>query len=153
MRTTTDNGSNFLKAFQVYGAALDMNNNIRGDPEPDDDREEEEGGEEEVEFVQVADILDENDGFELNLVSTVDAEKATSNDGYKRVYRSAFGKCQGLWNKCGRSVKAAEAVEEACSVQLLRPIATRWNSLFMAVERLLKILEKRAICTEFHVPM
>ena len=144
-----------------------------GDPEPGGDgEEEEEEEEEEVEFVDVAEILDENDGFEfelpkhqrcachlLNLVSTTDAEKATSNEGYKRVYRSAFGKCQGLWNKCGRSVKAAEAVEDACSLQLLRPIATRWNSTFMAVERLLKILEKKgepalkAICSEFNVPM
>ena len=34
VRTTTDNGSNFLKAFQVYSAAPDRNNNAGGDPEP-----------------------------------------------------------------------------------------------------------------------
>ena len=171
VRTTTDNGSNFLKAFQVYSAeSVDSNNNeVGGDAESG---EEEEEGEEEVEFLDVSDILNENDGFEfelpkhqrcachlLNLVSTVDAEKASSNDAYKRVYRSAFGKCHGLWNKCGRSQKAAEAVEDAFSIQLLRPNATRWNSLFMSVERLLRILKDkgepalRALCAELKVPM
>ncbi|XP_033499100.1 zinc finger BED domain-containing protein 4-like [Epinephelus lanceolatus] len=92
-------------------------------------------------------------------VYTVDAEKATANDGYKKLQRSTFSKCYGLWNKCGRSCQAAEAVEDACSLQLLRPNATRWNSMFMAVERLLKILREkgepalREICVELKVPM
>ncbi|XP_056435091.1 uncharacterized protein LOC130392718 [Gadus chalcogrammus] len=165
VRTTTDNGSNFLKAFQVF--SVDKNNNEA------EEKEDEEGNEMEgVEFVDMTSILVENDGFEfelpkhqrcachlLNLVSTVDAEKATANDGYKKLQRSTFSKCYGLWNKCGRSCQAAEAVEDACSLQLLRPNATRWNSMFMAVERLLKILREkgepalREICAELKVPM
>ncbi|KAK0139974.1 hypothetical protein N1851_023137 [Merluccius polli] len=158
VRTTTDNGSNFIKAFQVFGE--DENNNAvgsDGDPgnasQPGEDQEDQEG-DEEVEFVDVSVLLNEDDGLEfqlpqhqrcachlLNLIATVDAMKATSNEAYKKVYRSTFGKCNALWNKCGRSTLTAETVEDACSLQLLRPNATRWNSLFLAVERLLRIMK------------
>jgi len=170
VRTTTDNGSNFLKAFRVFGE--DRNDNEVSDVEEPGEEMEEEEGEEEVEFVNVSVILAEDDGMEfelpkhqrcachlLNLVSTVDAEKATGNDGYKKMYRSTFSKCQALWNKCGRSTQAAEAVEDSFSLQLLRPNATRWNSMFMAVERLLRIVRDkgepalRSVCTDLKVPM
>ena len=32
------------------------------------------------------------------------------------------GKCQALWNRVSRSAKASEAIEEACSMQLVRPV-------------------------------
>ena len=176
VRTTTDNGSNFIKAFQVFGE--DENNNaVRSDSDPGnasqpgEDQEDQEG-DEEVEFVDVSVLLNEDDGLEfqlpqhqrcachlLNLIATVDAMKATSNEAYKKVYRSTFGKCNALWNKCGRSTLAAETVEDACSLQLLRPNASRWNSLFLAVERLLRIMKEkgegviRGICTNLKVPM
>lgn len=95
----------------------------------------------------------------LNLIATADSMKATSNEAYKKVFRSTFGKCNALWNKCGRSTLAAETVEDVCSLQLLRPNATRWNSLFMAVERQLRIIKEkgegaiRVICTDLKVPM
>jgi len=131
-----------------------------------------EGGDEEVEFVDVSALLNEDEGLEfqlpqhqrcachlLNLIATVDAMKATSNEAYKKVYLSTFGKCNALWNKCGRSTLAAETVEDACSLQLLRPNATWWNSLFLAVERLLRIMKEkgegaiRGICTNLNVPI
>jgi hypothetical protein len=111
---TTDNGFNFLKAFQVFGE--DENNKavdaVGGGGEAaqsgqEDDEAEEQEESEEVELVYVATILNEDDSFKyqlpkhqrcvrhlLNLVSTVDALKA-----YKKVSRSTFGKCQALWNK------------------------------------------------------
>ncbi|GAA6095125.1 uncharacterized protein LOC125145657 [Tachysurus ichikawai] len=85
--------------------------------------------------------------------------KATSNEAYKKVYRSTFGKCSALWNKCGKSTIAAETVEDACSFQLLRPNSTMWNFLFLAVERLLGIIKEkgegtiRVICTDLKLPM
>lgn len=176
MRTTTDNGSNFLKAFQVFG---EDENHKTGEAvgveaaQPGQEVGEEEQEEsEEVEFVDVATILNEDDGFEyqllkhqrcachlLNLVSTVDALKATYSEAYKKVSHSTFGKCQALWNKCRRATLAAETVEDACDLQLLCPNATRWNSWFMAVERLLRIIKDkgvaavRVLCTDFEVPM
>uniref|UniRef100_A0A4W5NJA8 Uncharacterized protein n=1 Tax=Hucho hucho TaxID=62062 RepID=A0A4W5NJA8_9TELE len=63
------------------------------------------------------------------------------------------------WNKCGRSTLATETVEDASDLQLLRPNPTRWNSWFMAVERLLKIVKDkreaavRVLCTDFEVPI
>ena len=40
----------------------------------------------------------------LNLVATMDADKALDKDGiYKKHYPSAFGKAQALWNKQSRN--------------------------------------------------
>ena len=97
MRTTTDNGFNFIKAAQVFGE--DENNNAVGSdgdpvnaPQPGEDEEDQER-DEEVEFVDVSVLLNEDDGLEihlpqhqdcachlLNLIATVDAMKATSNN-------------------------------------------------------------------------
>ncbi|KAL6470509.1 hypothetical protein MHYP_G00216280 [Metynnis hypsauchen] len=157
VRTTTDNGSNFLKPFRMYGEQ-DENNNATVSDESEDDGEEmgdeDQHLEGEVDFVDVTAILNEDDGLQfqlpkhhrcachlLNLVSTVDAEKATSHDAYKRLSRSTFSKCYALWNKCGRATTAAEMVEDVCKIQLIRPNATRWNSLLFAVERILRIVK------------
>lgn len=175
-RTTTDNGSNFLKAFRMYGEQDENNNSPSDESEDDvdemDDDEEQEWDGFGVDFVEVTSILNEDDGLQfqlpkhhrcachlLNLVSTVDAEKATSNDAFKRLSRSAFSKCQALWNKCGRSDAAAELVENVCKIQLIRPNATRWNSLFLAVERILRIVKEqgegalRTVFTSLKLPM
>lgn len=161
VRTTTDNGSNFIKAFRVFGE--DENNNAAGGQEIDDESAQSEEEEEEdidededVEYIDTAALLKEDDGFEfqlprhqccachiLNLVASEDSTKATSNDAYRKLYHSTFGKCNGLWNKCGRSTLPAETVEDVCSLQLLRPNKTRWNSLFMAVEHVLRIIKDK----------
>lgn len=66
VKTATDNGSNFIKAFQVYGG--DENNHaVRSDgdaSQPGEDEDDEEGGEE-VEFVDVSALLNEDDGFRV----------------------------------------------------------------------------------------
>ncbi|XP_037388735.1 uncharacterized protein LOC119262030 [Pygocentrus nattereri] len=152
VRTTTDNGSNFLKAFRIYGQT-DENNN----PEPvgESDGEEDDGGQndnddeeesvEGVEFVDAGALLDEDDYLEyqlpkhhrcachlLNLVSTVDALKAEVNPLYKRVSRSTFAKCSSLWNKSSRSTTASELIEDHCKLQFLRPVATRFTPVELA---------------------
>lgn len=152
VRTTTENGSNFLKAFTVYGQT-DENNNLEPVGEShkeedydgqNDDYDEEEESVEGAEFVDAGALLDKDDYLEyqlpkhhrcachlLNLLSTVDALKAEVNPLYKRVSRSTFAKCSSLWNKSSRSNTAHEVIEDHC--KLIRPVATTWNSLFSAV--------------------
>ncbi|KAJ8390796.1 hypothetical protein AAFF_G00099280 [Aldrovandia affinis] len=71
VRTTTDNGSNFIKAFQVFGE--DENNNAvvsDGDasqPREDGEDQEDQDEAEEVELVVVSVLLNEDDGLEFEL--------------------------------------------------------------------------------------
>jgi KRAB domain-containing zinc finger protein len=176
-RTTTDNGSNFLKAFRLYGQTNENINNpapTAASGEEDDDGGEDENNEDQdsVEFVEAGAILDEDDCLEyqlpkhhrcachlLNLVATVDVEEANVSTVYKRVSRSTFSKYWSLWNKSARSTTAAEIIEENCKLQLLRPNATRWNSLFLAVERIVRIAREQgegaitAVCSALKIPM
>ncbi|XP_060782746.1 uncharacterized protein LOC132889959 [Neoarius graeffei] len=179
-RTTTDNGSNFIKAFKLYGQT-DENNNpgacfVEGGEGKDDGGEsiDEELESEGMELIDAGAILDEaeDDTLEyqlprhhrcachlLNLVSTVDVEEANVNSAYKRVSRLAFSKCWGLWNKSARSTTAAEVIEKNCKLQLVRPNATRWNSMFLAVERIIRIKREQgegaitAVCSALKIAM
>lgn len=95
----------------------------------------------------------------LNLVSTVDASEANANVKDKRLSRSALSNCWSLWNKSGRSTAAAEIIQEKCKLQLLRPNETRWNSLFLAVERIVRIMREQgegaitAVCSVLKIPI
>ncbi|KAI2645353.1 Adenylate-forming reductase Nps10 [Labeo rohita] len=89
----------------------------------------------------------------------MDEAKACSNEAYKKLSRSAFAKCHALWNKCGRSAVAAGIIEDVCKIQLVHPTTTRWNSLFLAVERVLQIIKGqgeeaiRTVCTSLKLQM
>ncbi|XP_061582587.1 uncharacterized protein LOC133448250 isoform X2 [Cololabis saira] len=169
VRTTTDSGSNFVKAFSVFGEQSQSEDDDAGS---DTDQEGSES-DDDVEFQDAFSILEQDKGLEyqlpkhqrcachlLNLVATTDADLADKkNDTYKRLSRAAFGKRQALWNKSGRSHTAAEAVEDKCGLQLIRPNKTRWNSTYMAVERIIRIIKEqgedaiRCVCEELKVKM
>ena len=121
-----------------------------------------------VQFEDVASVLDDDDFIEyrlpghqrcachsLNLVCTTDAQHAEDNTAYKKLSRSTFGKCQAIWNKAGRSALAAETIQDTCGLMVIRPVPTRWNSVFMAVERLVRIIKEKGeealhtVCNEF----
>lgn len=97
----------------------------------------------------------------LNLISTVDATAAggAANETYKKLSRSAFANCHALWNKTSRSTMAHETVERECKLQFLRPNQTRWSSLFLAVERIVRIHREqgeqaiRNVCTALKMKM
>lgn len=166
VRTTTDSGSNFIKAFSVFG---EQSQTEEADAESDQDSSEEP----KADYLDTLSILEQDNGLEyqlpphqrcachlLNLVATTDAAMAEkNNDTYKRLSRAAFGKCQAMWNKSGRSYMAAEIVEDKCKLQLIRPNQTRWNSTYMAVERIIRIIQEkgedaiRNVCEEFKVKM
>lgn len=56
--------------------------------------------------------------------------------------RAALSKCSSLWNKASRSVQVAESIKALTGKMVSRPVVTRWNSLFDAVQSLLDFKEK-----------
>jgi len=68
-----------------------------------------------------------------------------------------FAKCHALWNKYGQSATAVEAVKDEYGLRLKRPNATRWNSVFLATEQLIRLIkdcgegEFRKLCTNLDV--
>ncbi|CAB4026702.1 transposase, partial [Paramuricea clavata] len=94
----------------------------------------------------------------LQLIATGDADQAEENATYKKFSRSAFAKCQALWNLSSRSVLAAEAVQSKCGIALIKPNKTRWNSVYRAVERLVRIIKEKgeeslqSLCNELKLP-
>ena len=172
VRTTTDNGSNFVKAFTVYSEPRAVEETTTEEGEDHNDGED--GFDSDAtEPVDVYATLSEGESLSdneyllpphqrcachtLNLIATTDAEKAEADAAYKKVFRSTFAKCHALWNKYGRSAMAVEAVTDAYGVGLKRPNATRWNSVFMATERLLRLIKDRGddefrnVCTKLDV--
>lgn len=139
--TTTDNGSNFVKAFSVFA---EVQRTIQNTAEEDD--EEEEG---QPVFINVTDILNETEDdyslpphqqcacHTLNLVATRHIEGAlTQSESLKKISRSTIGKCQVLWNKQHRSTQTSDIIKDKLGCQLIVPSPTRWNSTYHAMERL-----------------
>ena len=75
-------------------------------------------------------------------MSTSHADKAEIDPAYKKVSCSAFAKFQRLWNKYDRSSLAADAVIDLYGLGLKKPNQTRWNSVFITVERLLRLINE-----------
>ena len=170
-KTTTDKGSNFVKAFSVFGI-----NNVANTDEMDvnneDDEESEDDISDDVIYHNITNNLDGNIDDEdydlpshqrcachtLQLIATGDADKAEENTAYKKLSRVTFSKCQALWNKSSRSVLAAEAVQSNCGMALIKPNKTRWNSVYMAIERLVRIIKQKGeeslhlLCNELKIP-
>lgn len=161
--TTTDNGSNFVKAFQVFA-------DVQKENEREEEQEEEEKDDGELIFTEVTNILSSpNEEYHLpshqrcashtlNLVATKDAENAAkTSEPFRKVSRSTMAKCQALWNKQSRSTLASDTIQEALGTQLVIPNATRWNSTYSSLERMKKIIAGREddlddICGKLEVP-
>ncbi|KAL2089218.1 hypothetical protein ACEWY4_016117 [Coilia grayii] len=151
---------------------LDENHNDIAEEETGEGDDDYDSSDEETDFLDVEAVMAEDDGLQyqlpkhhrcachlLNLVSTVNVENANIAEAYKKLSRSAFAKSQALWNKTSRSTPAAELVEKHCKLQLVQPNKTRWNCLYLAVERIVRIIKDqgegpmRAVCAELKVPM
>jgi hypothetical protein len=167
-RTTTDNGSNFVKAFGQFSEKPEHLPDI---PEPADDSDEEvlpdhindliEGPREEADFVEsieVEELLEDNSSssssyslpihmrcaaHSFNLVATVDSEKALEDISFKSMSRKAMAKAQALWNLQSRSAVAADVIVEGVGRRLVIPNATRWNSTYDAVKVLNDLLASK----------
>lgn len=75
----------------------------------------------------------------LNLVATKDALEAERHEMFSRPLLSVHRTCRGLWCKQGQSATAAETIQRYCGRALLRPVSTRWNSFFDALNCLLEL--------------
>lgn len=142
--TVTDNGSNFVKAFNEYGGC-----------EKDDEMD----STDDVQFADVSAVLQEEQEEEelnfflpphhrcaahtLNLIATTDLDKAASQGVSRKLYRSAMSKCAAIWNKANRSSGAADAIEEIAQMRCLVPSVTRWSSEYHAIEKLMSLTESQ----------
>lgn len=147
--TTTDNASNFGKAFRMFGAVNE---------ELDDKDEEDTLDEGLINPVCITEALNNRQSnirqtnlhqqlpphqrcacHTLNLIATKDAEGAELDLHFKKLYRSSTAKATAICNKSSRSVQTAEAIMEICKQALVKPNQTRWSSWYMAIQRLVKI--------------
>jgi len=144
--TTTDNGSNFVKAFNTYTNNSDSYN----DSDSDDDNEN----------VDLFDILNSTSALEqesdtfiqlpphyrctshtLDLIAKSDVDKIiNTNSNFKKFYRKMIGKCSAMWSKQNMSPLAAEKIHETLGVYFKTPNKTRWNCMYDALLQLKNIL-------------
>ena len=141
--TVTNNASNFGKAFREYLAPVE-------DEEQHHENDYNDTDVVSIEGVLADDASETSDIFlphhetcfshSLNLLATVDASKACESDTtYRRLYRGAVGKCTAIWNATHRSSKTSDAVKAVTDKAIITPGATRWNSHFDAIKRILEV--------------
>ena len=143
----TENESNFVKAFKIFGQNINIDN------------------EEEIvttveDCVHFADVdammkIEDDDpedhvlpphqrcaSHTLSLVAVVkDSEKALDDNMYKRLSQSTFAKCSALWRKASRSHQVSEIVQGMAVV----PIEVRWNSYYNAMDKIRLIINKMSV--------
>uniref|UniRef100_H3ALT8 HAT C-terminal dimerisation domain-containing protein n=1 Tax=Latimeria chalumnae TaxID=7897 RepID=H3ALT8_LATCH len=135
VRTVTDNGSNFAKAFKEYGFQ---------------EEEDEETAEVDHNFGLISDVIDHQPfqlpkhqhctAHTLNLIAAYDIHKHLScTSSPSALYHSSIAKCSALWNKASHSCKAYEVIEDNANRKQIVPCVTRWNSFYNAVERVMSI--------------
>ena len=155
-RTTTDNASNFVKAFVHYGnVSAELPEEGPVSAEEDDPaslvellQDPEDAEEDEPEAVEVDEVL-HNDGatsflpahkrcaaHTFNLIACKDSEEALKDAKFRSVSRRAMGKAQALWNAQNRSTNHADIIKAELKKRLVVPNATRWNSTYDAVSAL-----------------
>lgn len=156
--TVTDNASNFVKSFKMFGVVEVPEEFQRVPPvqaqvgEPDLSSGSDDGGDgDEVSFSDICEIMNQPNeplvslpshmrcaAHTLNLIATTDVTNALSKQGgsYKKLYRGAMAKCSKLWSTFNHSDLAANVVQDLTGMSLRTPGETRWNSTFDAVRRL-----------------
>jgi hypothetical protein len=161
--TVTDNASNFGKAFREFLFQIQTPDEYDEDNHDDVDVDNISEvltvpSDNSVDDEEVAITLPHHEtccSHTLNLLATVDADKV-SNSTYKRLYHAALAKCTAIWNAVHRSSKAADAVKQITEKVIITPGATRWNSQYDAVRRLLQIginlVKLNEVCQAVHTP-
>ncbi|KAG5860634.1 hypothetical protein JTB14_023063 [Gonioctena quinquepunctata] len=166
-RTTTDNGSNFVKAFVQFGSEIDILPELPCDLEsgsvPDTANLSNPNSEEDddLEFISVENILNAPDRLQCNEINEQILENfanaALQITVFKTPYRSALAKARSLWNQQSRSTVAADSIHADLGRLLVLPNTTRWNSLYDAIVVLNGILETKRpslhrVMTQLKIP-
>jgi len=157
--TTTDSGSNFVKAFKSYQTLR----NSDGEEDDDEDEDENENENEDDETINLFEILDNvtheqeeansfiqlpphlryiYDFHTLDLIAKNDVDKMVQNSdtNFKKCYRKVLGKCSSLWTKQNMSNLVAEKIHDTLEVYLKTPNKTRWNCTFDSLLQIQNIL-------------
>ncbi|CAG9832006.1 unnamed protein product [Diabrotica balteata] len=146
--TVTDNGSNFVKAFKVFGEKNEEDDDEEIDEEENELQilhlEVDEGKELEDQDIQLPKHM-RCATHTLNLIATTDYKNTVINIPTIRIReKNAFSKCAQLWKKSNKP-KSNEVIIKILGHTLSSPGATRWNSTFDAVSQILQAKEKLPI--------
>ena len=84
----------------------------------------------------------------LNLLATTDAKHALEKDlNFRRALLNVRAKCQSVWNSLSHSSKNNDLVMDVFEKKLIRPNATRWNSEYDALKRILECQQAGKLTT------
>jgi len=151
--TDTDNGSNFVKAFKMFGVkriniiVIEEENSVDNIDTAEFNLESNESNQfqYDVHGPDIESILPIHFrcfAHTLNLCVTANINKVINNsDELSLVHVSVINKCNILWNLAGRP-KSAVIIQNILGLTLSRPGETRWNSLYDALPQILNIKKK-----------
>ncbi|KAL4131068.1 hypothetical protein QTP88_008419 [Uroleucon formosanum] len=136
--TTTDNGSNFVKAFNTYSKTNNVDLfdilNLTSTLEQESDT-----------FIQLPPHY-RCVSHTLDLIAKSDVEKMIiTNSDFKKFYRKMLGKCSAMWSKQNMSPLVAEKIHDTLGVYFKTPNKTRWNCMYDA----LLLFKKNIKCTKW----
>lgn len=153
--SVTDNGSNFVKAFKMFGVKLTnigIVDESMLDSQPteafseSDDEDDESSNLEDSEPIYVLPAHLRCCAHTLSLCATTDANKLLSEQDtpLSQMHAAIMKKCNVLWKAAGRP-KSAEIMQDVLGHTLSRPGETRWNSLFDALQQIFNTKEKNVL--------
>lgn len=146
--TITDNGSNFVKAFKMFGVKMENINTV----EEENKKEIEEISSDSEDENESDDIHEKNVVLPMNLpccahtlnLCATDANKIlneNNNTNLSIMHNNVMKKCNMLWKAAGRP-KSAEIMVDTLKHTLSRPGDTRWNSLYDSLKQIFSIKNK-----------
>ncbi|KZC09621.1 hypothetical protein WN55_01196 [Dufourea novaeangliae] len=144
--TITDNASNVVKAFKLFGIketsiTIEDEEDISSGSSTEEEEEEEEKEEENANRIFIDYVLPRHircAAHTLKLCVTTDMmQTIRGNDMLSVIHTGVMQKCNILWNAAMRP-KSAEEIERIIGHTLRRPSETRWNSFYDSLTQILE---------------